>query len=405
MRRPTAWLLMMVLPVAASGASFEFGATIAVTGASREAVYHQLDGPARQHVAVSGRSVGVVWEDNRDGSAQAYVAIRRIEEEAFREAARVSTGRAASEPVIASLGKGRFLIAWEQDGAVWVRRAEGLTLGPSVKVAAKAAHIVLAARNGSAYAAWSEQQGQFLRLRSAPLFLGDDDSLRLGAAVTVERGTPEGDQTYPSLALLAQGGVVAWEDRRRGHTAIYYAAFDQQLNFRPPQVLNEFRAQRRFNYGRGPGAARVALAACGGSCVAATWLDKRDFLSGYDIYAAQSNDAGRTFGKNEKVQDEFGSNISQWHGAIAAGKGQILIAWDDDRDETADVWLSWREAGGWSADLAVPGASGPAQQSSPALALDDDGNLHLAWLHRDTEAGPTQIRYLMGRASAGVNPP
>jgi len=396
--------LALLVSGAALSAPFEFEPAIAVSGVPRPGVYHQLDGPGRQHIAVSGETVGVVWEANADGSPQAYFAKRQGKAAAFDAVNRVSTGRTASEPTIASLGRDRFLLAWEQDNAVWARVAGSAGLGPAQKLASDAAHAAIAARDGVFRAAWSERQGKFFRLRSAVLSIDSDSNVSLGTAVNVEPEPIEGDQLYPSLALLARGGVIAWEDRRRGHTAIYYSALEGSSGFRSSKVLNELRTRRQFNYGRGPGAARVALAVCGETCVAATWLDKRDFLSGYDIYAAQSSDGGKSFGKNEKVQDEFGSNISQWHAAIAAGKGGVVVAWDDDRDGSADVWLSWREPSGWSADEAVAGASGPFQQSSPAVAFDEDGNLHLVWLNREEEAGPTQIRYLKGRRAPVVNP-
>jgi hypothetical protein len=403
--RPAACWFALALSGAVAAAEIDFGPVFAVSGAPAPGVYQQLDGPARQHVAVSDDTVGVIWEDNRDGSSQAYFASMRVSGAGFGASRRVSTGRAASEPVVAALGRGRFLAAWEQDGSAWVRLVEAGTLGPPLQLAVNAAHVVLATRANVVYAAWSEQQGQYFRLRIARLTLAPDGDVTVASAGDVERGALAGDQLYPSLALFARGGVIAWEDRRRGHTAIYYSAFDDQQKFRPPQLLNELRAQRSVNFGRGPGAARVALAVCGEACVVAVWLDKRDFLSGYDIYAALSDDGGKRFGKNEKVQDEFGSNISQWHAAVGAGKGHVIAVWDDDRDETADIWLSWREAEGWSADIAVPGASGPAQQSSPAITLDDEGNLHLVWLHRDAEGGPTQIRYLRARRAVAVKPP
>jgi len=404
MKRLACWLAC-ALPTTLAAAPFDFIAAISVSGARTPGVYHHLDGPGRQHVAVSREAVAVVWEDNRDGSAQAYFASKQASARQFQTAQKVSTGKSASEPVVAALGGDRFLVGWEQDGSAWVRRVESGVLGPPRRLASGAAHVALAARDGLVYAAWSEQQTNFLRLRLARLSLAAETRVDVTNTVDVEPGTVAGDQQYPSLALLKHGGVVAWEDRRRGHTAIYYSSFDDQQGLRASRLLNELRSRRSVNFGRGPGAARVALAVCGETCVMALWMDKRNFLSGYDVYAAPSNDAGHTFGKNEKVQDEFGSNISQWHGAIAAGKGQVIAVWDDDRDETADIWISWREPGGWSADEAVPPASGAGIQSSPVIAVDAGGNLHLIWLDRQTDDGPTQIRYSMGRNTAAVNPP
>ena len=64
----------------------------------------------------------------------------------------------------------------------------------------------------------------------------------------------------------------------------------------------------------------------------------------------------------------------------------------------ADIMLSWRGADGWSDDLAVPGATGGGEQNHPAIQLDKEGNLHIAWLERATIGGPTRLRYMFGKA-------
>jgi len=61
------------------------------------------------------------------------------------------------------------------------------------------------------------------------------------------------------------------------------------------------------------------------------------------------------------------------------------------------VWLSWRDKEGWSDDLAVPGASGPGVQSAPSIAMDEAGNLHLAWVEKADLNSPSRIRYVFGR--------
>ena len=152
-----------------------------------------------------------------------------------------------------------------------------------------------------------------------------------------------------------------------------------------------------MKFGRGTGSARVALAAAGNKRIMAVWSDKRDFLSGYDVYGAWSDDGGKTFGKNQKVQDSFGDSIAQWHPAVAANDaGLVAVAWDDDRDGTSDIWLSWPTESGWADNVAITGASGPGTQNNPAIALDNAGNLHVAWIAKEDANGATQIFYALG---------
>ncbi|MEJ5211826.1 MAG: hypothetical protein WHV61_10410, partial [Burkholderiales bacterium] len=245
------------------------------------------------------------------------------------------------------------------------------------------------------FAAWSERRRGDWRIQVAAL--APDGRVR---HVRTVDDRAAGDQSYPSLAVLDGNRLaVAWEDRRAGHTRLYYAVSrDGGHRFSPPRQLNEseWRGQR-LGFGRGTGVMRVALTPWREG-VAAVWADKRDFRSGYDVYGAFAG-ADLTFGANEKVQDPFGDNIAQWHPAIAGHPdGRVAVAWDDDRDGTPDIWLSWKTAQGWSEDLAVPGAAGPGVQSDPALTLDATGNLHLVFLDKPEVNAPSRLRYVFGRA-------
>jgi hypothetical protein len=397
------WLraLPWLLPMAAVAAPWEFGAPLDVDGTGRPGVFHQFDAGARQHLAVAGETVALVWEDNRDGSAQTYVAFKNLAASAFTVPRRVSAGRAASEPAIVALDAKRFLIAWEQDGAVWVRQADDQALGVPLKLADLAGQVSVSTVDAeSAYAAWSERREKFRQIRLARLRVDPAGGLVAETSRAVDGKPLKADQLYPSVAATRFGAMLAWEDRRRGHTALLYSALNERGQFMPPRILNDQLPQRSQLYGKGTGVARVGLARYGGEAVAAVWLDKRDFEGGYDIYSARTPRGGKNFGPNRKVQDEFGDSYGQWHAAIAGhGGGQLAVVWDDDRDDSADVWLAWPVKDGWSENLAVPGASSPGQQTQPVLTFDAVGDLHLAWIERDSLDAPTRLRYLHAKRS------
>lgn len=117
--------LLAVVP--ATAAPWTFGEKITVAQTSKANTFHHVESSGRKNIAVSGDSVGVIWEDNRGGVPQVYVAFKSIQSSAFEPAWRVSDAapRAhtlpAYEPVIVALGAGRFLMGWEQDSGVWVR--------------------------------------------------------------------------------------------------------------------------------------------------------------------------------------------------------------------------------------------------------------------------------------------
>lgn len=404
----TGWLraLPWFFPVLALAAPWEFGTPLDIDGAGRPGMFHQLDAGGRQHLAVAGEAVALVWEDNRDGTAQVYVAFKNLDANAFTAPRRVSGGRMASEPVIVALDAGRFLIAWEQDGAVWVRQADDQALGAPLKLADHTGQVSLSAVDArTAYAAWSERREKFRHIRIAKLRLDPTGTVEAEASRAVDGKTLKADQLYPSVAATGFGAMLAWEDRRRGHTALFCNALNQRDQFTPPRILNDQLPRRSKRYGKGTGVARVGLARYGGEAVAAVWLDKRDFEGGYGIYSARTLRGGKNFGPNSKVQDSFGDSFGQWHAAIAGhGSGQLVVAWDDDRDGSADVWMAWPVKDGWSENLAVPGASGSGQQTQPVLAFDAAGDLHLAWIERDSLETPTRLRYLHAKRSSPSAP-
>lgn len=395
--RGLAFLLCALLSSGAS-AEWQFSAAREVSGPARAGLFHQLDGAGRKQVAADAEQVALVWTDNAAGSYQARVVFRALEGEGFGPVRQLSTGAEAYLPVVAALGDGRFLFAWEQDERVWLRSGSAAGLGDPVRLdeAESTQPALVADGAGEILVTWARREDGVLRLYSAPLQLAEDGRPEAGPARPVDAEPARRDQLYPSLALSPAGLVVAWEDRRHGHTRILTAFRPRGGDFTPPRELNEQpETGRSVEFGAGYGTTRVALASRAGQVVA-TWMDKRDYRSGYDIYAARSLDGGRTFGANEAVQGLFGADIPQWRPAVAiAPDGTALVVWDDTRDDSPDLWVSWREAEGWSEDQSVPPAYGPGAHTAPAVAFDPRGGLHLLWTSRD-EAGISRLHYARG---------
>jgi len=381
-------LLLAVLAWPAQ-AAWTWGAPLTVNTVQGAAIFPHLESANRQGVAVSGDTVGVVWEDNRDGSPQCYLATKPAAAKNFQPEVQLSKGE-CYEPVVMALGAGRFVAAWEEAGKVHARVLPG---GKALQLSkADAVQVTLAMRGNALYAAWAEQAGRFRRIVVAQLAL-KADALSVKTAQPVEAGTPSDEQGWPALAAAGDGSVtVAWEDRRDHHTVPMVSHSRDGRSFAPPARLTDLKSGSAQGLGAGTGAMRPTLAAWGTQGVAAVWLDKRDFLSGYDVYAAFDTGT-RHFGRNIRVQDSFGDNMAQWHAQIVGdASGRLLALWDDARDGTPDVWLADWDGEAFGDNLAVPAASGPGTQSDPVATLDAAGSLHVVWLERDEAAG-TRIRY------------
>jgi len=379
-------LLSTALPAQSADAVSEIAA-------AKPGVFHHFDASGRNSLAVSGASVALVWEDNRGGAAGCYLALKNGGESAFRE---FPFGQGECfEPAISALDADRFLLIWEDASGVNIAITSGAGPGPATKLADSGGQGSIAVHpEFGAYAAWSAPDGRWRRVWLAPLNI-EGTHLRTGPARPIDASPATDDQTFPVIAAAAHGLVLAWEDRRHGHTVIYASQSQDAKTWSvPARVSGNPTGKAQGNLGRGTGAMRPALARFGAR-VAAAWLDKRDFLSGYDVYAALTgtDGDGLRFTKDQKAQDSFGDAIAQWHVAAAGNaRGELILAWDDDRDGSADIWLTRLTAAGYSENFTLPAASGPGQQTDPAIALDAAGNLHLAWIERG-EAGATRLRY------------
>ncbi len=371
-------------------AAWQWDEPVTVNTAVGAAVFPHLESANRKGVAVSAGTVGVVWEDNRDGTPQCYLAVKPADAVVFRPEVRLSRGE-CYEPVLQALDGGRFVAAWEEGGRVRAQVWPGGT--PHDLSTRDAAQATLASHGRALYAAWAEQAGRFRHIVVARLEVRGD-GLRVDTARPVEAGAPVDEQGWPALAVSGDGDVtVAWEDRRHRHTVpLVSHSRDQGGTFAAPLRLADTRSGSVDGLGAGSGAMRPTLAASGVRGVVAVWLDKRDFLSGYDVYAAF--DAGeRRFGRNLKVQDGFGDNMAQWHATVAAdAEGRLVALWDDARDGTPDVWLAEWDGTDFGEDFSFPGGAGAGAQSDPVASFGADGALHVVWLDRGDAPG-TRVRY------------
>jgi hypothetical protein len=397
---PALFACTLLLPAVALAAPWAF-TDAAELAAPSPGIFHHLESSGRRNLAVSGDHLAITWEDDRDGVPRIYSVTKKLADQDFSEPLRMSGDGEAFEPTIAALGEGRFAVAWEEDGQLRLRTLAGTETGPILNLSGEqSAQPSLAYAEQTLYLTAAESEGRFSRIRLHRLAIDGDGALRQIGACPVDGEPLQNSQLYPTLALQQGRLVVAWEDRRPGHTIIMAAesSVESPCDFSGPlRISEEPEGAGDLPYGSGHGVARVALAAYGERQILAAWADKRNFREGYDIFAAHWQ-AGEGFGANQMVQDPFGGMARQWHAAIAgSADGKLLVAWDDEREGNTDVMYSWQEGGEWGDDQPLTPAAGEGEQSHPAIAFDAKGNVHAAWVHRDAVGGPTRLRYAMGR--------
>jgi hypothetical protein len=375
-----------------------FESRISVSGSPVDAVYHHLDGAGRKHIAAGPESVAVVWEDNRSQAPQIYVTQKSLARQTFPAALPVSSGSEAYEPTIDALSDNRFVLAFEQDAAIFARvlSAEGLS-EPAKLSQAAASHISIASLGDRVFASWRERDSGRWFVKVAALSITDDNRILVESSRSIEAEGLETPVLFPAIAANEAGVSIAWEDRRAGHTRLLFShSADYGKSFSEAHSLNEFLSNRT-EYDRGNGVTRVSLASFGADETLAAWMDKRRGGLGYGIFAALGD--GESFGPNEKLHGEEGDTQPHYNPATAGNQtGDFVVAWDDFRRGDSDIWISsYNDDLEWSQDYAPAAASGDGEQSHPAIALDEQYNLHLLWIERSQLNRPSRLWYSLGR--------
>ncbi|MET0050070.1 MAG: hypothetical protein ABW095_03195 [Candidatus Thiodiazotropha sp.] len=245
MKRWLAALLLASLSLdPAVAQSWNFEQAIDVSSELPEGAFQHLDASGRRSIAVGENTVGVVWEDDRDGTPRVYFAYKDFTASQFSQALRISGADEAYEPGLVALSEQRYALVWEENGGIWIRLLSiqgGVELGPAQRLdPAESAQGSVVADGDNLLVLRSERDGSFTRIRL--------QTLRANGLVTsrqtdcpVDAEAPTDDQLYPTAAWVQGRLVVAWEDRRPKHTIIMTATQQEsgKCLFTPPRRTSE----------------------------------------------------------------------------------------------------------------------------------------------------------------------
>lgn len=348
-----------------------FGAPVRVSGNVPGAVSEMF--PA---IAVRGKRVAVVWQEFADGrnDDRGRIQLRWLDARGRGKGApvRVDDDETAGKwlPAIAFAGK-TPVVAWidERDPGpegeafehVYAARAaaNGRSFLPSVRVdqgdpVPLSTHQdnkwapAIAAAGKQVWVAWTD-----FRSNNWDVYLArsDDAGATFGANVRVD-DFPAYERIHdaPSLVADATGRVVAaWTDvrAREADPNVFSAvSTDAGATFAPNVQVDDSRAGFDPDADTPTNQWLPSLALAKGTVFAA-WQDDR--LGNADVFFTTSTDGGATWNASERVDDTGAGPSHQSRPSLAlAGRGKqqrCLVAWEDDRDGVAAVYLARRACG------------------------------------------------------------
>src|SRR5258708_19105369 len=130
-----------------------------------------------------------------------------------------------------------------------------------------------------------------------------------------------------------------------------------------------------------------AVAVAPDGTIHVVWTDTTAGADHPDIWHTQSGDHGKSWKAAEDISKTPGVSS---HPAVACGrKGEVYVAWADTANgkDNRDIWFVRSLDGGKSWGKPFDMSNTPGLSSTPDVAVDEDGSVHIAWI--DSSVGAT----------------
>lgn len=209
-----------------------------------------------------------------------------------------------------------------------------------------------------------------------------------------------GDQSYPATATDAAGGAfVVWADSRSGtSTDLYLQRVASTGAIAAGWLTNGDTLCVAANDQSSP-----VIVADGAGGVFVAWEDDRDAIGASDIYLQHITPTGAVVaGWPAGGLAVCAASGAQTKPTLALESGAAIVAWQDERSGTPDVYAQKVSAAGaaqWTVDGA-PVCTAAGSQSDPAIAGDKAGGAIVTW--QDTRAGVTANIYAQRMNASGA---
>ncbi len=332
----------------------------------------------------------VVWDDWRNDPGDIYGQI--FSEDGLRIGAnfRVNEGSWLQyHPSCAADSEGNFVVSW-QDGRgtswdIYARRFDrnGNPLGSDFLVnddnttSFQGDPEVAVRADGSFIIVWSDERqgnsdvyGQRYSANGVPI----------GGNFLVNE-VISGNQSAPGIAIDPSGKFfVSYTDDREGSPDIYLVQFDQMGNRIGTIKVNDDSG----NNSQG----MSSLTIVGDGNIWVVWEDCRE--GNQDVYGQQLRDTIRV-GRNFKVNDDTLSSHQRCSFIGVDGRGEFLVAWEDERNGDIDIYGQRFDSLGnlIGENFKVSDESNLSYQFYPSVARDFSGKTLITWT--DTREGDPDI--------------
>jgi hypothetical protein len=170
--------------------------------------------------------------------------------------------------------------------------------------------------------------------------------VRVDAGAPVNLSLHLDNKWTPALAARGARVALAWVDFRNYNWDVYYAQSDDRgLTFGPNVRVDDFAGFERIHQ-------RPSVAVGRRGRVHVAWTDLRAREADTNVFYAQTDD-GTTFTPDARLDDaaagfdpDTDTPTNQWHPSLAVDRDRVFVVWQDDREGNADVRFSWSIDGG-----------------------------------------------------------
>lgn len=240
--------------------------------------------------------------------------------------------------------------------------------------------------DGGAGVAWAHQTRQDLFFQRYDQHGGE----RFPQPVNVS-GSPDTFSWLPQLRVDPEDPervYVLWQEiifsgGSHGGEILFARSTDGGATFSEPENLSQTRAGagkgRLSSQQWDNGSLDLALGPEG--VLYAVWTEYEGRLR-----LTRSTDGGRSFSEPVHIA---GSDEAPARGPRIAvdPEGAVHVAWTVGEDRQADIHMARSAGGGLSFSEPVPVAESPAHSDAPALAVDDEGRVHLIYAEQGAAGG------------------